>query len=116
MESIKIEGELLPSFTSYDVGIQDIHEAAGRNAEGTMLFDIVATKRKIDLQFQMLTIEEQKKVLRLLNKPFFNVEYHDPQEGISNGIFYVGDRSSSGLYISNGQMLWKLLKFNLIEA
>lgn len=112
---IKINGTTLPSVVSFQVGIQDISKA-DRNANGTMIIERIATKRKLELAFEYLTKSQYQQVLNLVAPVFFNVEYPDPQTGnMRTGTFYCGDRTISGLDYYRGEMRWKGCKFNLIE-
>lgn len=111
---IKINGVTLPAPTKYDVGIMDISKAT-RNTLGDMNIEIIATKRKIELDLSMLDSNELSRVLRLISAPPFTVEYQDPQEGTKTGMFYSGDRKASGLGFAKGKMEWKGLTFNIIE-
>lgn len=111
---IKINGIALPAPTKYDVGIQNIVKG-GRVTTGEMVFDIIAVKRKIELDLTMLTSDEIKQVLNLVSSAYFEVEYQDPQEGVKIGEFYSGDRKTTGLMYVNGRMEWKGLAFNVIE-
>lgn len=111
---IKINGVTLPAPTKYDVGIQNIVKG-GRVTTGEMVFDIIAVKRKIELDLSMLSPEEVSQVLKLVSSAYFNVEYQDPQDGDMTGEFYAGDRKATGLMYSQGKMQWKGLTFNIIE-
>ncbi|ADY54719.1 hypothetical protein Sgly_0353 [Syntrophobotulus glycolicus DSM 8271] len=112
---IKINSIELPALTDYIVSIMDISKAE-RNANGTVIIERIATKRKIELAFGLLTREQLSQVLNLVAPVFFTVEYVDPQDNaIKTGTFYCGDRSAGGLRYKNGRMSWKGIKFNLIE-
>jgi hypothetical protein len=112
---IKINNIELPALIKYNVSIMDISKAE-RNANGTMIIERIATKRKIELVCGLLTREQLSQVLNLVAPVFFTVEYSDPQDNtIKTGTFYCGDRSVEGLKYKNGKMHWKGTRFNLIE-
>lgn len=112
---LKIDGVEMPAPVKYDVGIMDISKAE-RNAQGDMVIDRIATKRKIELDLTGLSNEEISKVLRAVSPVFFEVEYFDPEEnGLRTGTFYSGDRNTTGLRYEQGKLLWKGLAFNIIE-
>lgn len=112
---IKIDGVTIPSPTEFTVGIQDISKAE-RNARGTMIMEIIATKRRIDLTWNHLTRQEYQQLLTLVSPTFFLVEYPDPQTGnMRTGTFYVGDRTIGGMVFIDGEMKWRDCKFPLIE-
>lgn len=112
---MKINGVELPAPSTYTVSIQDISKAE-RNANGTMIIERIATKRKIELTWKYLSGANLSGLLNLVSPVFFSVQYIDPEDGgLKNGTFYSGDRSSSGITYKNGVMHWKDIKFNLIE-
>jgi hypothetical protein len=115
MALIKIDGVEIPAPSEYSVGIQDISKAE-RNANGTMIMERVATKRKIELMWKYLDKDQLFQVLRAVSPVFFEVEYIDPQDnGIKVGTFYAGDRRSSIIDFKNGAPRYKDVTFNLIE-
>ncbi|SHJ51859.1 hypothetical protein SAMN02745163_02048, partial [Clostridium cavendishii DSM 21758] len=54
---IKINGVVLPAPTDYQVSINDISNAE-RNANGTMIIERIATKRKLELAWKFLSKED----------------------------------------------------------
>lgn len=112
---IKIDGVGLPTPSEYLVGIQDISKAE-RNANGTMIIERIATKRKLELVWKHLTQQELSQVLNSVAPVFFQVEYHDPQDNSKKtGTFYCGDRTAGAIDYQQGQVRWRDIKFNLIE-
>lgn len=115
MALIIIDGVEIPAPIDYQVGIQDISKAE-RNAKGEIIIERIATKRKIEMSWGILTKEEMEKLLNAVNPVFFNVKYIDPQEGgTKSGTFYCGDRTSTGVAFIKGNMIYKNAKFNIIE-
>lgn len=115
MSLIVINGVDIPTPSSFSIGIQDLSNAE-RNANGTMIIERVATKRKIELAWEFLTREQISTILNAVNPVFFNVEYIDPLLGdIKNGTFYSGDRSMALIDFRNGIPRYKDIKFNLVE-
>lgn len=112
---IKINGVELPTPSDYSVGIQDLSKAE-RNANGLMIIERIATKRKIELAWKYLEKEELSRVFNLVSPVFFQVEYIDPQENRrKTGTFYVGDRNAGALDYRDGNIRYKDIKFNLVE-
>ena len=112
---IKINGVEIPTPSDHKVGIMDISKAE-RNANGTMIIERIATKRKIDLAWKTLSKEDLSRMLNLVSPVFFPVEFIDPQDGgIRTGIFYVGDRNCDMMSFINVVPKYKEVKFNLIE-
>lgn len=112
---IKINGVEIPTPSEYSVGIQDISNAE-RNANGTIIIERIATKRKIELSWKYLSKPALSNLFNLVSSVFFTVEYIDPQDGgVNTGTFYSGDRNAGALSFINGEIKWKDVKFNLIE-
>lgn len=115
MALIKINGVEIPTPSAYTVGIQDISKAE-RNANGTMIIERIATKRKIEISWKTLSREDLSKILNSVSAVFFNVEYMDPQENkLKTGTFYVGDRNSPMMSFLNGVPRYKDVKFSIVE-
>jgi hypothetical protein len=112
---ISINGVDLPAPSVYDPGIQDLSKGE-RNARGTMIIERIATKRKIELGWPLLSGTEYSQILKLVSSTFFSVRYFDAQEnGFKNGTFYVGDRPAPMFRFNNGVASYKDIKFNIIE-
>ncbi|MBU3226810.1 DUF6711 family protein [Clostridium algidicarnis] len=112
---ISINGAELPAPTDFQVGIMDISKAE-RNANGEMIIERIATKRKLELTWKNLSKEETSKLLKSVSPIFFNTTYIDPQDNSEKtGTFYCGDRTNGMLGFINGEPYWKSIKFNLIE-
>jgi hypothetical protein len=115
MALIKINGVEIPTPSDYQPGIMDISKAE-RNANGTMIIERVATKRKLELAWKTLSQQQMTLILNAIAPVFFTVEYMDPQEGgIKIGTFYAGDRNCPALSFINGKLKYKDVKFSIIE-
>lgn len=115
MALISINGSPLPTPSDFQVGIQDISKAE-RNANGTMIIERIASKRKLEISYKYLTRTELSKVLNAVSPVFFSVTFMDPQtNGMRTGTFYSGDRNAGMLDFLNGIPRYKDVKFNLIE-
>lgn len=115
MALIKIEGVDIPTPSEYSVGIQDISKAE-RNANGTMIIERIATKRKIELSWNYLSKEQLAQVLNAVSGVFFQVTYVDPQDNATRtGTFYAGDRKCGMIDFRDGVPRYKDVSFNLIE-
>ncbi len=113
---LKIDGVEMPAPVKYDVDIMNIVKAE-RNAAGDMVIDLIAVKRKIELDLKMLNNEEISKVLKSVAPPTFDVEYFDPLENsLQTKVFYSGDRKTTGIGYRGGKLVFNNLTFNLIEV
>lgn len=115
MSLIIIDGVEIPAPSEYSVGIQDISKAE-RNANGTMIIERVATKRKIELSWKYLDKDQLAQVLNAVSPVFFQVTFIDPQDNVTRtGTFYCGDRKAGMIDYKNGVPRYKDVQFNLIE-
>lgn len=105
-----VNGGALPEPDRINPSIMDLDGSAERNMLGLLLRDRIATKRKLAVEYGVLTAEETKTVLTAIAGEFFNVTYMDPLHGEYTITCYVGDRSAE--YVDKNH--WKL-KFDLIE-
>lgn len=114
MAVININGVDMPNPKDMTVAIMDISNAE-RNANGTMMIDRVATKRKINLDWPALEEADAQKVLNAVSDIFFTATFIDPQLGTTTKTFYVGDRTSPVLRHYGSKVKWEGLKLNIVE-
>ena len=113
---ITVGGKPIKSPQRLAVGIYDVSSNADRNAQGTIVIDRVATKRKLEMEWGALTNTEISAILSAVTDVFFTVSYPDPQTGASKTITcYVGDRTAPMARYVSGAILWEGLKMNFIE-
>lgn len=112
---LEINNVPIPTPSTFKVGIQDISNSE-RNAQGDMLIDRIATKRKLELSWRELPPQELSELLILVNNPYFFVRYPDPMTGQSEiKTFYCGDRSVPMYSFVNGTPKWNDISFNFVE-
>lgn len=115
MALLVIDGLALANPSSYSVSVMDINKAE-RDANGDMFIQRIATKRKIEVSYSVLTQSEVAVILSSVSATTFSVTYLDTVTGATRtSNFYCGDRSSSGIKYVGGIMYYKDTKFNLIE-
>lgn len=119
MAVLYINGVAVKDPATLQYAIQDIDsDTAGRNANGEMIRDRVATKRKISCSWSGLENEEIRLLLNSMTNEFFRLDFPDAMMGgIGSGTFYVGDRTAP-LYMWNekeNKYLWEGLQANFIE-
>lgn len=115
MALITIAGVDIPSPSDYQVSIMDLSKA-DRNANGTMIIERIATKRKLELSWSYLSRTDLATILALVSTVTFKVKYLDPQtNSILESTFYCGDRSVGMIDFVNSVPRYKDIKFNLIE-
>lgn len=106
----------IPSPSSYSVNILDISKA-DRNANGEMILEIIATKRKLELSYNYLSNTDLSSLLsKFTGNTFFTMVYPDTVTGAAkSGVFYVSDRKSEAIDYQSGVPRWKGISFSLIE-
>lgn len=113
---ISINSVTMPTPSTCQVGTYDIVKA-DRNANGLMIIERIATKRKLELSWNYISQTNLATLLTAINTSvFFSVTYPDPQLNANNTITcYCGDRTAGMITYKDGVPLWKDIKFSLIE-
>lgn len=116
MALLKINGvDVVPAPSSMTIGDQDIGKWE-RNARGTMIGEIIATKAKLDLSWIYLTPAQLATLMAAINNTFFDVTYTDPNTNTPRTMTcYKGDRNVGVLDFVNGVIRHKDFKVNFIE-
>lgn len=115
---LTINGVVMKTPSKMEVNLNDIDGQTTRNANGVLMRDRIATKRKIELSFPPLTQSEISALLTAVSNEFFQVTYQDPLLGMTTKTFYVGDRNAPMFRFGQGgasEILWENLKMNFIE-
>lgn len=102
--------------------LEDIDSAStGRNQQGTMIRDRVATKIKWNLEFAPMTTSQLGALMHAIQGQSFSFTYPNVLSGgggVISGTFYVGQRSAPVWKIDRNNSsggLWGNVTFNLIE-
>ena len=115
---LTINGASVEAPTEMSVAITDIDVVSNRNANGTMVRNRVAVKRKIECKWGLLTTSQISTILSACSGVSFPITYLDPQIGASTTkTFYPGDRTSP-IFFQDGTKgwVWKDLKINFVEV
>lgn len=113
---IKVNGTTIKTPSTLQIDISDIDGSTERNANGTLIRDRIAVKRKLNMTWNALTPQEMSSLLKAVQDPFFTVEYPDPMTGNNQTkTMYVGDRNAPMYRNLNGAILWQGLTMNWIE-
>ena len=112
---LKIAGITVKAPTELKVGRFDLSKS-GRTASGKMVMEIIATKRRVDVVWKMLTDSELEKIIDTItaNKPFFSIEYPDAG-GTKTMTCYAGDIITSLWHTKNGVRYWEEVSIGFIE-
>ena len=112
---IKINGVDIATPKTYEATVSDLDGESNRNANGELIRDRIAVKRKLNLEWGPLTQAEIQTLLNSVSSVFFTVTFPDPQLGMVTKTMYVGDRSAPAYQYINGEVKWQGLKMNFIE-
>lgn len=117
---LEIDGVNIVPYIAYG-GVQwqrsDVDgEGAGRDLNGELRRNRVATKRRLDITCRPLTAEEAQTVLTLIMPEWVTVRYTDPQAGVVTKTMYSNNHPASYLMRHrNGKEYWSGITFPLIE-
>lgn len=114
---LNINGVAIAAPKTYQVQISDLDGETNRNANGELLRDRIAVKRKLTLEWGPLDNSEISTILKTVKDVFFEVTFNDPMDGIIIVTMYVGDRTAPAYMYDeeSKEMKWKDLKMNFIE-
>ncbi|MBT9174280.1 MAG: hypothetical protein DDT21_02693 [Syntrophomonadaceae bacterium] len=98
-----------------DIGIHRISKAQ-RTSSGRMLMEIVAIKRAITLEYELIAGPALEMILNQLeSRVFHTLRYPDPQGGERTMTVYTGDITESAWYTVGGVRQWQGVRIGLIE-
>lgn len=108
--------EFFPASCTFELETFD-GENAGRALDGTMCRDVIATKIKLNLEWNAISAADMSKLLTALDAPFFTVRYFNPQKGqFATDTFYCGNRTIPVYSFVNGQIQYDSgFSVNLIQ-
>jgi len=114
--AIYINGTLIKTPTELKVGVFRLTKSE-RLASGKMAMEIIATKRRIDMRWEVISQDDLNTILNKLDeKVFHTIQYPDPQNGeIATITAYVGDINQSAWQKIAGTRYWKDVSISLIE-
>ena len=112
---LKIAGVTVKTPSELKVGRFDLTKS-NRTASGKMMMELIATKRRVDVVWKMLTDSELQTIIDTItsNKPFFVLEYPDAG-GSKVMICYAGDIVTSLWHTKNGVRYWEEVSVGFIE-
>lgn len=109
-----VDGAVIPCPSQYQWSINDISDKdAGRTEDGLMHKMRIDRKRKLELEWQNVTLSEANAVLEAFAPEYVRVECLDPlANGYVTKTFYSGDQTSPAYNTRLG--IWTV-SFNIIE-
>ena len=114
---ISINGVKIATPKTYEPTISDLDGESNRNANGELIRDRIAVKRKLNLEWGPLKQSEIAPILNAVSGVFFTVTFPDPELGIITKTMYVGDRTAPAYFYDEKtkDVKWQGLKMNFIE-
>ncbi len=121
INGVALDGNYLPepAHGGAIFSVQDIDSAeTGRNQEGTMMRDRIATKIKWQFTFPPLNRVLCANLLNALSDVTFELEYPDPYKaaGTSTATCYVGDRTTPIYSTASEMPMWENIAFSIVEV
>lgn len=115
----KIDGVTIPTPSTYEAGIEDLSsEQTGRTLDGVMHKDVVAVKDYYSCTWKVLSWEDIATILNAINgKPSFELTYADPRvpNRFITNTFYVGERTTPAMNLTDPKKTWKDLTLKFIR-
>ncbi len=117
MAILLVNGVGVASPSQMRVSVYDVSSAADRNANGDVVIDRVAVKRKLELEWAHLSAGQLSALLGAVGDgAFFQATYPDPVTGAARTMTcYAGERAAAVMRVENGQPVWKDLAMEWIE-
>lgn len=117
MATLRINNVNMPEPSSLTWDNMDIDSSkSGRNANGAMLRDRIASKVKLAIEWKLLSPADMSTVLTAISPAFFQCTYPDAKAGgFQSKTMYAGDRSAPALVMKDGVMFWSGLKVTFTE-
>lgn len=114
---IRINGVDIATPKSYEATVSDLDGESNRNANGELIRDRIAVKRKLNLEWGPLSQSEISTLFKAVSSVFFTVTFPDPELGMTTKTMYVGDRTAPAYFFNKKtqEAKWSGLKMNFIE-
>lgn len=116
---LKINNINIPCPSSFEVTVQDFQsDDTGRSADGTMMIDVIATKRQINMGWNYLEANMIHSLMSIFNgSDSYSVHYPDVEMGKwVTKQFYVGDRQYNIKRVKeNGEIVYDGISVTLVE-
>lgn len=118
MDLLKINNQQIATPSSFKYTLSDLDLESGRNLNGEMVRNRVATKVRLDLTWNsgVMDTNSMSILLKAFDEVFFDVSYFDIREGkVLTKSMYVSDRIANMYSFINGKPVFDEISFALIE-
>lgn len=109
MEFFKINGKSIKAPTEISISYEELDKAE-RTVDGTMVVDIVGTKRRVDVSWEYLSTDDMAVLANAVKGGIFTgVSFHDNATG---NLISITARAEGLTYLpqynwSKGKLIWK---------
>ena len=118
MAVLKINGVEMPAPSSMKIAVFDVSAGGERSADGSLVADKIAVKRRLTLGWAYLSPEDMAALLSAAQQDaFFTAEFPDPGTGQPGSMrCCLGDRSAGVLRMDGGRPLWTKVEMIFTEV
>lgn len=115
---LRINGVVIKSPSEYRFGIYDVSDPdSGRTLDGVMHKNRVTRKRKIELKWKGISVEECSSILSAFAAEYVQVTYADFLSlSYETRTFYAGDQLAPLVWWTDQGQIIEELSFNIIEV
>lgn len=112
---LTIAGTTVKTPSGIKIGRFDITKSS-RTASGKMVMDLIASKKRVDCTWKMISDSELQTIINTLtaHKPFFSLQYPDAG-GTDTITCYSGDIITSLWHTLDGVRFWQDVQIAFIE-
>lgn len=117
MDFFKVNGKSIKAPTELTVS-PEILDKAERTVDGTMVVDIVGTKRKVDVSWDYLSKEDMTTLTKAIGgDKFAEITYHDNATGILETMMARSEGLSYQPHYNwvKGKIMWKSVSVSFAE-
>ncbi|MCM1296233.1 MAG: hypothetical protein NC311_11885 [Muribaculaceae bacterium] len=117
MDFFKVNGKKIKAPTELTMS-QEILDKAERTVDGTMVVDVIGTKRKVDVSWEYLSKEDMTTLAKEIGgDKFAEIAYHDNATG---DLVTMTGRSGGLTYMphydwAKGKIMWKSVSLSFTE-
>lgn len=116
MAVLTVGGASVPAPSELKVVLFEVGSGDVRSASGTLVKDVTAVKRRLNLRWAHLTPVELGNLLSAVSGAFFQAEYPDPVTmAARTAVFRSGESAAGVLRMVDGAPVWTDVSMEWIE-
>lgn len=116
MAMLKVDGVELPTPSGYVVSLNELSKSE-RNANGTMIKEVIGYKYKVEAGWNLLTQVQMSVLMAVKRKNFFTLDFIDMDTGQpKTGTFYASDPKAKAMRFKDNRVdKWLDIKMSFVE-